>query len=279
METFAALLAIWSPVNSPHKGQWRGTLMFSLICVWINGWVNTREAGDLRHHRAHYDVIVMVSLLPRDSTLSNQHFILCNYVYKYYNIRQWNKVWRNYYIGLIIYNHAPHLLIPVNHDRYLSWCLLHFCPAYCVRFYYDIFCTYLKTMYSVKIRPFCKWDCEGEQSGMLIGHTWISIILLLIKYGGNYLYWDLLSAKRTYSTAVRELCAEFCSNWHLGESKTKYPQSFKNDRMKSFMKHTPVWLMILYCAFVNILNRQTSIDKCFRGLDNAGSQPSDLWRR
>ena len=48
-----------SPVNSPHKGQWRGALMFSLICVWINGWVNNREAGDLRRHRAHYDVIVM----------------------------------------------------------------------------------------------------------------------------------------------------------------------------------------------------------------------------
>ena len=47
------------PVNSPHKGQWRGAFMFSLICAWINGWVNNREAGDLRHHRAHYDVIVM----------------------------------------------------------------------------------------------------------------------------------------------------------------------------------------------------------------------------
>ena len=51
--------AIWSPVNSPHKGQWRGALMFSLICVWINGWANNREAGDLRRHSAHYDVIVM----------------------------------------------------------------------------------------------------------------------------------------------------------------------------------------------------------------------------
>ena len=48
-----------SPVNSPHKGQWRGALMFSLICVWINGWENNREAGDLRRHRTHYDVIVM----------------------------------------------------------------------------------------------------------------------------------------------------------------------------------------------------------------------------
>ena len=48
------------PVNSPHKDQWRGTLMFSLICTRINGWVNNREAGDLRRHRAHFDVIAMM---------------------------------------------------------------------------------------------------------------------------------------------------------------------------------------------------------------------------
>ena len=27
--------------------------------VWINGWVNNREASDLRRHRGHYDVNVM----------------------------------------------------------------------------------------------------------------------------------------------------------------------------------------------------------------------------
>ena len=68
METFSELLAICagnSPVNSPHKGQRRGTLMFSLIYARINGWVNNREVGDLRRHCAHYDVIVMpqVSML------------------------------------------------------------------------------------------------------------------------------------------------------------------------------------------------------------------------
>ena len=64
METFYSLLALCvgnSPVNSPHKGQWRGVFIFSLICAWINGWVNNREAGDMRHHHAHYDVIVMMS--------------------------------------------------------------------------------------------------------------------------------------------------------------------------------------------------------------------------
>ena len=64
METFSASLAFCggihrSSVNSPHKGQWHEALMFSLICVWINGWVNNRETGDLRRHRSHYDVIVM----------------------------------------------------------------------------------------------------------------------------------------------------------------------------------------------------------------------------
>ena len=45
-----------SPVNSR---QWRGALMVSLICVWINDWVRNHEAGDLRRHRGHYDVTVM----------------------------------------------------------------------------------------------------------------------------------------------------------------------------------------------------------------------------
>ena len=48
-----------SLVNSPHKGQWRGALIFSLICTWINGWVNNRKAGNLRCHHAHYDVTVL----------------------------------------------------------------------------------------------------------------------------------------------------------------------------------------------------------------------------
>ena len=41
--------------------------MFTLICTWINGWVNNREADDLRRHDAHYDVSVMAS----EVTLNN----------------------------------------------------------------------------------------------------------------------------------------------------------------------------------------------------------------
>ena len=60
-----------SPANSSQKVQLRRALMFSLICAWINGWVNNGEAGDLRSHRAHYDVIVMTLYAAQTHTYSN----------------------------------------------------------------------------------------------------------------------------------------------------------------------------------------------------------------
>ena len=49
-----------SPVNSPLKGQCRGAVIFSLIHAWINGCVNNRDPSDLRRHRDHYDVTVIL---------------------------------------------------------------------------------------------------------------------------------------------------------------------------------------------------------------------------
>ena len=52
-----------SLVNSPDKGQWHGTLMFSLICACTYGWVSNRDAGDLRLHSAHYEITVMLLII------------------------------------------------------------------------------------------------------------------------------------------------------------------------------------------------------------------------
>ena len=78
MESFSALLTLCAgnspvPLNSPHKGQGRGALMFSLICAWINDWVNNREAAVVRRHCGHYDVTVMHSdgLIPTALSKSN----------------------------------------------------------------------------------------------------------------------------------------------------------------------------------------------------------------
>ena len=74
---FSALLNAGNspvPVNSPHKGQWRGALMFSFIYAWINDWVNNGEAGDLRRQRGHYDVVVM------DHTITGQ-FLMTHFIF------------------------------------------------------------------------------------------------------------------------------------------------------------------------------------------------------
>ena len=87
METFSVSLTTWagihrSPVNSPHKGEWHRALMFSLICAWINSWVNNREAGDLRCQHPNNDVTVMTWVFtrvllcipdPRASWMFNPH--------------------------------------------------------------------------------------------------------------------------------------------------------------------------------------------------------------
>ena len=71
IETFSALLVLCAR-NSPVTGEFPAqrpvtwALMFSSTCAWINGLVNNREAGDLRRHHAHDDVIVMWAL-----TISN----------------------------------------------------------------------------------------------------------------------------------------------------------------------------------------------------------------
>ena len=75
-----------SPVDSPHKDHWRGALIFSSICAWINGWVYNREAGDLKRHHTHYDVTVMLfsfsSAVPQHCfrQCQNENYVTCQFV-------------------------------------------------------------------------------------------------------------------------------------------------------------------------------------------------------
>ena len=74
METFSALLAICAgnsplPVNSPYKGQWRGALMFSLICLnkrlskQLWGWWFETLSRPLWRHRSDKHVPPLITRL------------------------------------------------------------------------------------------------------------------------------------------------------------------------------------------------------------------------
>ena len=111
-----------SPVTGefPSQSQWRGALMSSLICAQINDWVNNREAGDLRRHRAHYDVSVMVSIV---SWLISNMLVL--------NMRQ-TIIWTN--VGYVPWRHialpAAHELIALVHLFYNTQCIYIYIYVY-----------------------------------------------------------------------------------------------------------------------------------------------------
>ena len=60
---FCVTSPLWG-VDFSHKGKWREALMFSLICSWRNSWASNRDVGDLKRHRAPYDVTIMEWPIP-----------------------------------------------------------------------------------------------------------------------------------------------------------------------------------------------------------------------
>ena len=124
-----------SPVNSTHKGQWWGALMFSLIFAWINGWVNNHESGDLRHHRVHYDVIVMLHLhfVSFSNTVITQVVNICHQTSQY-NVCWWPGDARcqgisSHAIDQVLLECSGPNTIRVHWWDITTWkCLLHFWP-------------------------------------------------------------------------------------------------------------------------------------------------------
>ena len=77
---------LWPPRTKASDAElW----CFLWSAPWINSWVNNREAGDLRRHCAHYDIIVMTKgklpsvLLEQQMMFSYNHEILMRYHYSH----------------------------------------------------------------------------------------------------------------------------------------------------------------------------------------------------
>ena len=104
MEPSSALLALCAGNYSPHKGQWRGALMFSLICAWTKGWENNPDAGDSRRHRTHYDRNVDFTHFPLDQDADKLTVdIKANHEWKFEIWEKFNSV--KFYGGILI-NHS-----------------------------------------------------------------------------------------------------------------------------------------------------------------------------
>ena len=60
-----------STVHSPHKGQWRGALMFVWSAPWINGWINNRGSGYLRRVLyIHYSDVILTPIASQITNLT-----------------------------------------------------------------------------------------------------------------------------------------------------------------------------------------------------------------
>ena len=106
-----------SLVNSPHKGQWRRALMLSLICVWINGWLNNREAGDLWRHRVNYDVIVMTCILMKESVTGHYlHQLMLHFTAMCVAMLTEQKYWNT----CIYKNWTKKGAVKLNHDKKMT---------------------------------------------------------------------------------------------------------------------------------------------------------------
>ena len=81
------------PVNSSHKGQCSGALMFSFICAWTNNWVNNRDAGDLRRTRFWWALFHLQSICPMEIHMKDMdktnHCYIFFYVYIYTCLYWW----------------------------------------------------------------------------------------------------------------------------------------------------------------------------------------------
>ena len=107
---------------------------FRLICVWINGWMNNREAGDFRHYRAHYDVIVINDKSVIQGPLNEQSVMLTK---------------RGIWVTRPGYGYA----LLFTHDTNCHWVgFFNSAQTPCNRYYY----TYFNIKFSIEYRVYSK---------------------------------------------------------------------------------------------------------------------------
>ena len=158
------------PVNSPHKGQWRGALMFSLICAWTNSWANNGHASDLRRHRAHYEVISMKTIL------NNFMSINC----EFHKVMKYTANWESSWCQLCPQLVAPEVVVlwqptlsPVT-TKWVSWQFNSRFSKYCLDCFHKR-CLFNTCFQSVE--P-AKWIQDIFSTNIVVRNMWWVLFIL-----------------------------------------------------------------------------------------------------
>ena len=163
-----------SPVNSWHKGQRRGALIVSLICVWINCWVNNREAGDLRRHRGHYGVTGMTIPILAASRSILMSVDVCHLIHSGTTKTLCSNWYEPTSIGTLIHIRVYMYLINYLHLYLLQWMPVYFslCGTY----------VWLNTLEGISLR--------ANKSDIALKGNAIFALVILLKMTGQH--WGIM---------------------------------------------------------------------------------------
>ena len=123
------------PGEFPSQSQWRLDLMFSLICVWTNSWINNRDVGYLRRHRDHYYVTVMHWLSVQNKTLhkialathifmsctANIQFSESSKPTEWWNGNQYSAKTVRKYCTIQLITYATCYITDIRHSQYIQY--------------------------------------------------------------------------------------------------------------------------------------------------------------
>ena len=139
--------------------------MFSLICVWINGWVNNREAGDLRRYHAHRDVTVMVSLESALITLSKANFAV-RYTAEVFHVKFAIRLFDNVMCWIFVTIHS---------------CSLFLTPTRLVQIGVELYKISFRLGFTIQLIRCLQWGMNSKSNRIGVWKR-LSRIALILKY-------------------------------------------------------------------------------------------------
>ena len=236
METVSALLALCAG-NSPVTGEFpsqrpvtRTFYVFFDLCL-INGWVNNREAGDLRRHRAHHDVTVMVCQCLNTKLLQQPPMCVWRGTYAY-NLKIYHRDLNSLRSDVVLFSTHAFMLFSVsllyNCDEWLG---IVSCCNLSLKCNID-----LKSKFSTNFPQLC--FCSNKKI--------VNCFLFITNYKNNSQHFPVLSTKHHLINFISRLAT---SGWHRAFDRPSFDEfaqesavwAIKTERFHDIWNHLDLW--------------------------------------